>query len=341
MKRILVTDTHLGLKKANDFYLELVFNLFEDIGDYAEEHNIKEFIHLGDFFDNRKNMSLKTLFYARRIGLNLQKFEKSYMILGNHDIFYKDRYLPNSHQIFGSMDHIKIIDKPTHIGNMLLVPWIVEGTDYVDFGNFVNESVAEFCLGHWEINGAAMNQSGQISEGGEWNFDIFSKFNKTLSGHFHTSGLYPNNVQYLGSPYHMTFNDTGPRGFYVFDDETGELEFIQWDNYPKFIKWNAKPDNVFGGEFEGQCIKIIFNEDYGTAINSQIIQDIQNTKPHQLFTEYKFTNMMTDDTVTDDVQLMGPEEIHKDFVRHAEIPQHLNLQMLNKIIDQLYDELNV
>lgn len=341
MKRILVTDTHLGYKKANDFYLELVYNLFEDITSYAEENNIKEIIHLGDFFDNRKNMSLKTLFYARAIGNTLKRFDKTYLILGNHDLFYKDRYLPNSHQIFGSMDHIEVIDKPTNIGNMLLVPWVVEGTDWVDFGNFIDESNQKYCLGHWEINGAAMNQTGQVVSDGDWNFNVFSKFERTLSGHFHTIGTYDNNVTYLGSPYHMTFNDAGGRGFYVFDDETGELEFIEWDKSPKFVQWDARPDHLLGKEFEGQVVKIIFHEDYGTTVNNQIISEVQATKPLQTFTEYRFSRGMSGDTVADDVQLMGPREIHKDFVSHSDVPKHLNVKLIDKILDQLYEEVNV
>lgn len=341
VKRILVTDTHLGYKKANDFYLELVHTLFEDISTYAEENNIKEIIHLGDFFDNRKNMSLKTLFYARAIGRTLQRFDKAYLILGNHDLFYKDRYLPNSHQIFGSMSHLEIIDEPTEVGNMLLVPWVVEGKEWVDFGDFISDTDMKYCLGHWEINGAAMNQSGQVVKDGDWNFNIFSKFERTFSGHFHTIGTYDHNVTYLGAPYHMTFNDNGPRGFYVFDDDTGELEFIQWDKSPKFVQWNAKPDQLLGNEFEGQVVKIIFNEDYGTTTNNQIISEVQQSKPLQTFTEYKFSKGMTESTVTDDVQLMGPLEIHKDFVFHSEVPQHLNVKVLDKILDQLYEEVGV
>jgi hypothetical protein len=46
LKRILVTDTHLGYKKANDTYLDLTLYLFEDIGRYAKENKIVELIHL-------------------------------------------------------------------------------------------------------------------------------------------------------------------------------------------------------------------------------------------------------------------------------------------------------
>lgn len=345
MKRILVTDTHLGHKKASDFYLELTFQLFEDIGSYAQEHGITELIHLGDFFDNRKNMSLKTLFYANRIGLNLKRFEKSYLIIGNHDLYYKDRYFPNSHQVFSSMRHIEVVDHPIEVGNMCLVPWIVEGEEFSSYRGvtcqeFLRDTQTEYCLGHWEINGAKMNVSGREAEGSDFGFSDFTKFKKTFSGHFHTPGEYPSNIQYLGASFHMDFNDSGPRGWYTFDDETGELEFVEWNKYPKFIKWVAKPDNVYGGEFKGQVVKIIFTEDYGTTINNQIIHDVQSTEPFQLFTEYRFTHVMSDDKISEDVQLMGPQEVHRDFIRNSEVPQHLSPALLEKIVDQIYEEIN-
>lgn len=343
MKRILVTDTHLGHKKASQKYLELTFFLFEDIGNYAEEHGIKELIHLGDFFDNRKNMSLMTLHYARRIGLNLQRFDKSYFIIGNHDLYYKDRYLPNSHELFGSMKHIEVIDEPTEVGNMLLMPWIVEESDffnpqdyYIKFG----ESTADYCLGHWEINGAKMNVSGREAEGSAWNFSSFAQFKQTFSGHFHTPGTYPSNVKYLGASHHMDFNDSGPRGWYVFDDEDGSLEFIPWDKAPKYIKWRAVPDNVYGGEFTGQIVKIIFDTDYGTTVNNQIITDVYNTNPLQVFTEYTFTKVVTDDRVEEEVELTGHVEVHKNFIDKSEVPKHLSKKVANKIIDQIYEEID-
>ncbi len=342
MKRILVTDTHLGHKKASQKYLELTLFLFEDIGNYAEEHGIKELIHLGDFFDNRKNMSLMTLHYARRIGLNLQgRFDKSYFIIGNHDLYYKDRYLPNSHEIFYTMSHIKVIDEPTEVGNTLLVPWIVEGSDWINPTEFLkplHETTKEYCLGHFEINGAKMNVTGREADGGNFNFGDFKKFKKTFSGHFHTPGIYPNNVQYLGASHHMDFNDSGLRGWYVFDDVDGTLEFIPWDKAPKYIKWRALPDNVYGGEFTGQIVKIVFDTDYGTTINNQIISDVYSTNPLQVFTEYIFAKTTTDDNMTEDVELSSHVDIHKTFIEKSKIPDHLSGKVMFKLVDQIYEE---
>ena len=337
MKRILVTDTHLGHKKASDLYLELTFQLFEDIGVYAKDNDITELVHLGDFFDNRKNMSLKTLHYARRIGLNLQRFDKSYLLLGNHDLYYKDRYTPNSHEVFQGMEHLFVINEPTEVGNMLLVPWVVDGFNPIDF---INQTDTEYCLGHFEVNGAKMNVSGREAEGSGLSFSDFNGFKRSFSGHFHTPGEYPSNVKYLGASHHMDFNDSGPRGWYVFDDEDGSLEFIPWDKAPKYIQWRALPDNVIGNEFEGQIVKIIFDEDYGTTVNNQIITDVYATNPLQVFTEYKFTKVVVDDSVEKTVELSGHVEIHKDFLEKSELPNHLNKKVAEKILDQIYEEVD-
>jgi DNA repair exonuclease SbcCD nuclease subunit len=340
LKRILVTDTHLGCKKASDFYLELVFGLFEDIGVYAQDKGIKELVHLGDFFDNRKSMSLKTLFYANQIGLNLKRFDKSYFILGNHDLFYKDRYLPNSSQLFEHMNHIDVIYEPTKIGNCVLVPWVVEGEEGGSFGDFLQATDARFCLGHWEINGAKMNVAGTVAENSQWNFGDFRKFEKTISGHFHTKGVYNHNVEYIGSPFHMDFNDSGPRGWYVFDDETGDLEFVEWRKSPKYIKWTALPDNIVSGEFTGHVVKVIFAEDFGTTANNQIIADVQSTNPHQIFVEYAFSQGMTTGTREEEtVVLMDAKDVHQHFIDKSDVPTHLNKKVMAKIVEQMYGEL--
>lgn len=344
LKRIFVTDTHIGYKKSSMKYLELMFWLFEDIGQYAVDNNIKELVHLGDFFDNRRNITGLAFHYARRIGLNLRsRFDKSHFIIGNHDLYYKDRYLPTFHEMFLTMEHINVIFEPTEVGNMILVPWLIEEGGFLvpdEWMKPFRETTVDYCLGHFEINGAKMNVSGREAEGAHFNFSDFAKFKQTFSGHFHTPGEYPHNVKYLGASHHMDFNDSGHRGWYVFDDDTGELEFIEWNGYPKYIQWRAVPDNVYGGEFEGQIVKIIFDEDYGTTVNNQIITDVYGTNPLQVFTEYRFTKVVTDDRIEEEVKLAGHTEIHKKFVEKSELPKHLSPKIVDKILDQIYEEVN-
>ena len=56
MKRLIVTDTHLGLYSDADLWLDIVLDFFKHIVKYSLQNDIKELYHLGDFFDNRKSL---------------------------------------------------------------------------------------------------------------------------------------------------------------------------------------------------------------------------------------------------------------------------------------------
>lgn len=336
MKRIIVTDTHLGFKKANDFYHDVVCTLFQRISEYAEEHDIKEIIHLGDFFDNRKHLSLKTIHTAIKIGNRLnKKFDRSYLVVGNHDLFYKDRIFPNSLEIFNQFENIEVVDEPTDIDNILLMPWIINEEDAK---SSIGRSRSEYCMGHFEMNGATINVSGKVAQGFKFGFSDFSKFKSVLSGHFHTKGSYGSNVTYLGSPYHMDFNDCGLRGFYVWDD--GDLEFIEFSEYPKFVTYVAKYDDVLPqGEFDNKIVKIVFNQDFGISKNTEIIDRISDMNPFQVFVKYSFSPSLTNDDVDEEVKLQGPKDIHFDYIQKSDIPTHLNVKVVERVLSSLYEEM--
>lgn len=333
-KRILVTDTHLGCKKANDHYLDVVIGMFQNICDYATENNIKKFTHLGDFFDNRKAMSLKTLHAALKIGQMLQDtFDEVDLLIGNHDLFYKDQMYPNSLEIFKSYPKINVIDEPTVRDNILYVPWLIEGAEQ-DLSQFE----AKYCFGHFEINGAKMNKAGVNATGSLHNFTDFARFDKTLSGHFHTRGEYPHNVEYIGAGYHMDFNDTGVRGYYVWEE--GNLDFVQFNDYPHYMTWVAQPDAVIcAGDFKGKIVKIVFQEDFGISVNNQIIEDVRKDEPYHLFTDYVFGTGLTDEEIDEEISLMNPRDIHVDFIEKSEVPEYLDKTTMLTILGKLYDGL--
>lgn len=336
VKKIIVTDTHLGYKKANDYYHGVVSMLFQRITEYAEDNNIRELIHLGDFFDNRKHLSLKTIHTGLKIGDRLnQKFDKSYLVVGNHDLFYKDQIIPNSLEIFNKFENIEVVDEPMEHDNILLMPWII---DEAQAKSTIKDSNTEYCMGHFEINGAIINVSGKISEGSRFGFSDFSEYKRVLSGHYHTKGNYSSNVEYIGAPYHMDFNDSGLRGFYVWDD--GDMEFIEFDEYPKFISYTARYDDVLSpNEFTNQIVRIVFREDFGTVKNTEIVERISAMSPHQLFVKYSFDKEFTNDQVDEELKLQGPREVHKNYIVNSDKPNHINPDMLNRLVDSLYDEL--
>ena len=68
MKIALITDTHFGARKANVAFHEYFKKFYDDIFfPTIKERNIKNVIHLGDSFDNRKNVDFWALDWAKEV----------------------------------------------------------------------------------------------------------------------------------------------------------------------------------------------------------------------------------------------------------------------------------
>jgi DNA repair exonuclease SbcCD nuclease subunit len=224
VKKLIVTDTHLGMYSDSDLWLDIVLNFFKYIVKYCIKNDIKEIYHLGDFFDNRKSLNTKTQHIAHRIAkiLAMKNDLKVYIIVGNHDCYYKNQIHPNTLELFKQYDHIEIIDEITKKDDILLVPW----------GQIPEKADAKYCFGHFAIDGFHMNDSTRCKGG----IDAakFKDFEKVLSGHFHTPSS-NRNIVYLGAPYGQDFHDVnGIRGFHTFED--GKLTFIEYEDAPIFRK---------------------------------------------------------------------------------------------------------
>lgn len=231
MKVALVTDTHAGVRNdleclknhQNNFWINEFFPELKKRG-------ITEIIHGGDFFDKRQYITLKTMENTKNV---FQQLLHDYdihmtMILGNHDVLYRNTNNINSPEnIFGKDPHVTIINEPTVVhDNILLVPWINK-ENYTKSINAINDSKEKYCYGHFEINGCEMHKGTVATDG--LLPSTFNKFEKVFSGHFHTQSK-TGNIQYLGSPFEMTWNDfNDPRGWHIFDTETGHLEYIPYE----------------------------------------------------------------------------------------------------------------
>ena len=56
----IIADSHFGIKKANDLFLESQLDFFKyQLVPSLEENEIREIYFLGDVFDNRVSMNIK------------------------------------------------------------------------------------------------------------------------------------------------------------------------------------------------------------------------------------------------------------------------------------------
>lgn len=293
-KKLFITDTHLGINKASDLWHNIVYDLFAEVHDYCIRHDIRTIVHLGDFFHDRKTLNTKTQFVAHKIARLFETVGKMYIIVGNHDTYYKNSLEPNTLEFLKKYKWVKIVDEVIHLDDLVLCPW-----------GKVPQMQGGYCCGHFELKGFHMNNS-YVCEFGDDPLSL-DGFDHVYSGHFHTPST-QGNVTYLGSGYPQTFHDVNsPRGFYVFDD--GELEFIEYTNSPKFIKCTSENYKEF--DLKGNVIKLSFMEDYGNVRNQQIIDEVNGNEPFRL-------NVTFENMVENDEELTGVE-ITTELIDHKEI----------------------
>ena len=231
MKIAILNDTHAGVrgdmlemsKYAGRFYEEVFFP-------YLDEHDIKHIIHLGDYFDRRKYINFSTLKADKKhfIEPMLERGITMDLILGNHDVYYKNTNDINAPELLlFESDNINIIYQPEvreYDGvNVALVPWI-NPENYADSVEFLTTANADTCMGHFEFEGALMMPGMTCQHGLDHSY--VKRFDKVYSGHFHQKSEFAN-IKYLGSQMQFTWSDYGDeKYFHIFDTDTREMRPI-------------------------------------------------------------------------------------------------------------------
>ena len=70
MKIAILNDTHCGIRNSSDIFMDYQERFYRDVFfPYLIENDIKQILHLGDYYDNRKTINFKALSHNRKIFL--------------------------------------------------------------------------------------------------------------------------------------------------------------------------------------------------------------------------------------------------------------------------------
>ena len=319
MKIAVITDTHYGARKGAD-YIHSYFKKFYDnvFFPYLEKHNIDTIIHMGDMFDSRKSIDYQSLEWSKRVVFEPLKKYKVHAITGNHDAYYKNTNKVNSPELLlKDYDNIITYSKPTEINvgglDILLLPWI-NSENFKDSKEFIDKSTSKVVMGHLEINGFKATRGHMMEDGMDVN--IFDKFEKVYSGHFHTRST-DGKIYYLGNPYEMYWNDVNDkRGFHILDTDT--IEHTPIDNpYKLFynIYYEDTPHQTFDStEYTNKLIKVI-------------VRKKTNTKQFEKFIDKLYSSNVQDLKIIENFVFQENENFEMDEEENT-------LSILNRYIDE-------
>lgn len=350
MKVLVINDTHFGVRGDSLIFMEYFTKFYEEIFfPYLDAHpEITTILHLGDLFDRRKYINFNTLSKTREAFIDriIERGLTCHILLGNHDIYYKNTNHVNSLRELLQSDNFIVYEKPQEVilGDkypVFFVPWIGTENGLADFYSARAQTTAPLAVGHLELTGFKMNKTSRKSEHGQSMKD-YSQFASVLSGHFHHESV-QDNIHYLGSPYEMTFSDfNDSKGFFVLDLETLDIEKIRNPNRMfHIIRYNDSgkelKDLIQGIEkYEKTYVKVLIIKKENSWLFEQFLEELYQVNPVDvsIIEEFYYQESEEDEEIDVQEDTLSILDSYVDDMQFAEEEQ----AAVKDILRELYVE---
>ena len=342
MKIALITDQHLDGRKGSLAFWTYFQKFYDDVFfPTLEKEGITTIIDLGDTFDNRKSMDYNVCNRVTTNYFDRLKNYKVHMLLGNHCVYYKNTNKINSPELLlKQYDNITIYSEPKHLKlgskKFLMLPWINKENQDKVF-KLLKTSEADVCCGHLELSGFEMN-AGMVMDHG-MDHKLFHRFKRVWSGHYHHQSK-KGNVQYLGNPYQMFWNDyKDSRGFHIYDTESDKLKFVA-NPYEIFDKIFYDDTSVDYNKQDVSCykdkyIKIIVEQKTDYHMFETLVDRLYNVGVHDV----KIAETLLEDDLNDsdaDVEVKDTMTLLSEYI--DEVEMSVNKNDLKNLMKSLYIE---
>lgn len=234
-KAAVFTDIHFGRSNNSIVNNQDCLEFVEWFCETAGLHDCDTAIFCGDWHHNRATTNSLTLQYTLKAieRLNMS-FPQTYFIVGNHDLYYRDRRDVSSVTFAQYLPNIKLInDIETH-GGVTFAPWLI-GQEHTA----VREMRGDYLFAHLELGGFKLNNSLIMPEHpGHINLSDLSGFREVYSGHYHKrqtrTAANGTVVSYFGNAFPHDYGDVNE------EDERGMM-ILEWGAAPQYISWPAAP----------------------------------------------------------------------------------------------------
>lgn len=347
MRVAIISDTHWGVRNDSASFLNMSKRFLDDVFfPEIEKRGITTIVHLGDLVDRRKHINIQTANRLRQDFLEPIKARglDLHMILGNHDVYYKNTNNVNAVQelcdetVKSYHDASEVL---LHGTPVLFVPWICEENKMHSMG-MIENSRSTICMGHLELQGFEMFRGSVCSHGEDRK--LFDRFDLVLSGHFHHRST-DGSIVYVGSHGQFTWSDYGDdRGFHILDLQSKELTFIQ-NPYRMFTKcWYddcAKTmEQIMDYDFwqhKGSYVKLVVTNKTNPFWFDRFCEQLEKVGVLnlQIVDDHLNLNLEDDSDIVDEAE--STLDIFKKHINLVNTP-NLNREKLELVITDLYNQ---
>lgn len=338
-KVAIFTDLHLGKHNNSSEWHKIALDWCDWFIAQLRAKKIKDVIFMGDWHDNRSEISVHTLDVSAKL---IDKFDdfNLHMIVGNHDIPYKNHTDVTSVSIYGGKPNIKIYDKPEVLSvferNLMFMPW----------GATLDQAVpSDVIFGHLEIESFKMN-SAKTCDHGLKPAELLDIAPLVFSGHFHvksTRNYKQGTIAYIGNPFQMDFGDQhDQKGFVILDLDTMKYKWIENNISP--VHYNIKLSDIvekgfdqFTAKFIGNIIKLNVDIDYPSKDIIMLFDKISSLKPLAFNPDYTYIarTVTGDAAVTDQITSI---DIKQSIIDYIDVIDVYGKDKVRDYMLELYDK---
>lgn len=233
-KIVMFTDIHYGLRNNSRDHNDSCERFIKWMISEAKKKGIKTCVFGGDYHHVRAAINISTLNYSVS-GLKLlnDNFDHTFFIIGNHDLFYRDKYEIHSLPYIDQFPNITVVDKIITHKNVSFIPWLV-----ADDWKKISKLKSDYIFGHFELPKFKMNAMVEMPDHGLLNSDHFVNQKMVFSGHFHKRQN-QGKIWYIGNCFPHNYSDAwdDERGIMLWDSKTGP-SFSAWPDAPKYRTLN-------------------------------------------------------------------------------------------------------
>ena len=348
MKIAILNDTHCGVRNSSEIFMDYQESFYRDVFfPYLHENGISQIIHLGDYYDHRKNINFKALHHNRKIFLEPMKEKgiKMDIIPGNHDVFHKNTNdLTSLKELLGYYTaNVNIVTKPTCINydglDVHLIPWINK-ENYNEYTNYIKNNDG-IVMAHLELKGFKVLKNFEQKHG--MSATLFDHYDMVLSGHYHTKSS-NKIVRYLGSQMEFTWNDAHEeKHFHILDTETKEVtpvlnpltlfRKVYYDDGP-----TSKTDyNTLDiSNLDYKFVKVIVENKTNPFLFDKFVDRIADLNTHELKIIENFQEFLGENVTTSLEDVENTQELMDNYI--DSVTTDLDRDKLKTLMNSLYNE---
>jgi DNA repair exonuclease SbcCD nuclease subunit len=256
----------------------------------AVENNVDAVLFGGDLLHERQKIDSLTFTEVFKILEKYQHFNfKTYLLLGNHDMWFSNNWNVNSIYPFGALNNFETVCETKNIdiagSSWHFMPYTHDPIKELEKLP-TNEITSSYLLAHIAIDGSKLNSSGSVSDvviehdGDMTKVDrkLFTDYIHVFLGHYHSAQKLSKNIEYIGSPLQLSFGEAHEsKHIVLLDTQTNKIKYIENNFSPKHFYIREDQIDNYDKELLNQSfVTIISDETLDNKTKKEIEKKIES-----------------------------------------------------------------